>query len=178
MLSTLYAMVLSIAIVGDFFLPRLGGVEIHMWSLAQGLLRKGHKVVIITHSYGKRCGVRYMTNGLKVYYLQLRSFYEDNSFPTFFLNFPILRDILIREEVEIVHGHGAASSLMNETLFHSKTLKLKTVYTDHSLFGFSDLAGVHLNKVLKFSTTCLDAAIAVSHVCKENLILRTQLPVN
>ena len=31
-------------------------------------MERGHKVIIITHKYDDRVGVRYMTNGLKVYY--------------------------------------------------------------------------------------------------------------
>jgi len=57
-----------IAMVCDFFYPRLGGVEMHIWSLSQQLMRLGHKVVIITHAYGNRKGVRYMPGPVKVYY--------------------------------------------------------------------------------------------------------------
>ena len=41
----------SIAMVCDFFYPRLGGVENHVWSLAYHLIRLGHKVIVITHAY-------------------------------------------------------------------------------------------------------------------------------
>lgn len=34
----------AICMVCDFFYPRLGGVEMHIWSLAQCLLKMGHKV--------------------------------------------------------------------------------------------------------------------------------------
>jgi Glycosyltransferase Family 4 len=54
--------------VCDFFYPRLGGVEISIWSLSQHLIRLGHKVIVITHSYDNRKGVRYMPGPLKVYY--------------------------------------------------------------------------------------------------------------
>ena len=59
----------TILMVSDFFFPRLGGVEMHIWSLSQCLLSQGHKVVILTRQYDDRKGVRWMTNGLKVYYL-------------------------------------------------------------------------------------------------------------
>lgn len=52
--------------VSDFFYPNMGGVEEHIFNLSQCLLKHGHKVIILTHSYGDRVGVRYMTNGLKV----------------------------------------------------------------------------------------------------------------
>jgi phosphatidylinositol glycan class A protein len=54
--------------VCDFFYPRLGGVEMHIWSLAQQLIRLGHKVIVITNTYGNRKGVRYFPGPLKVYY--------------------------------------------------------------------------------------------------------------
>ena len=57
-----------IAMVCDFFYPRLGGVEMHIWSLAQHLIRLGNKVIVITHAYGNRKGVRYLPGPLKVYY--------------------------------------------------------------------------------------------------------------
>lgn len=54
------------SMVSDFFYPNLGGVESHIFTLSQCLITLGHKVIVITHSYGNRVGVRYMTNGLKV----------------------------------------------------------------------------------------------------------------
>lgn len=50
----------------DFFYPNMGGVEEHIFNLSQCLLMKGYKVIVLTHSYQDRVGVRYMTNGLKV----------------------------------------------------------------------------------------------------------------
>ena len=48
----------SICMVCDFFYPRLGGVEMHLWSVSQSLLRMGHKVIIVTHAYNDRNGIR------------------------------------------------------------------------------------------------------------------------
>jgi phosphatidylinositol N-acetylglucosaminyltransferase subunit A len=52
--------------VSDFFYPNMGGVESHIFTLSMFLIKLGHKVVVITHSYENRRGIRYMTNGLKV----------------------------------------------------------------------------------------------------------------
>jgi len=52
--------------VSDFFYPNMGGVEEHLFNLSQCLISRGYKVIVLTHSYGERVGVRYMTNGLKV----------------------------------------------------------------------------------------------------------------
>lgn len=61
-----------ICMVSDFFYPNMGGVESHIYQLSQCLIEKGYKVVIATHAYGDRRGIRYLTNGLKVYYLPLQ----------------------------------------------------------------------------------------------------------
>ena len=55
--------------VSDFFFPNIGGVESHIYQLSQCLLSLGHKVIVVTHAYGERCGVRYLTGGLKVSYV-------------------------------------------------------------------------------------------------------------
>ena len=48
----------NIAMVCDFFYPNEGGVENHIYALATRLAARGHKVIIITHLYGERTGVR------------------------------------------------------------------------------------------------------------------------
>lgn len=53
-------------LVSDFFCPNTGGVETHIYFLGACLLKLGHKVVVLTHAYGKRRGIRYLSNGLKV----------------------------------------------------------------------------------------------------------------
>lgn len=57
---------LRLLMVSDFFYPNTGGVESHIYQLSQCLLARGHKVVVLTHAYGDRAGVRHLTNGLKV----------------------------------------------------------------------------------------------------------------
>ena len=42
--------------VSDFFLPNLGGVEMHIYQLSQCLIERGHHVIVITHYYGERLG--------------------------------------------------------------------------------------------------------------------------
>ena len=71
-----------ICLVSDFFYPNMGGVESHLYQVAQCLLERGHTVVIVTHAYGDRCGIRYMANFLKVYYLPIMPFYNKSILPT------------------------------------------------------------------------------------------------
>ncbi|KAH3664315.1 hypothetical protein WICMUC_005843 [Wickerhamomyces mucosus] len=158
--------------VCDFFYPQPGGVEFHIYHLSQKLISQGHSVVIITHHYNNRKGVRYLTNGLKVYYIPFLVLYRQTTFPTVFAAFPILRNIFIRENIDIVHGHASLSSLAHEAVFHGSTMGLKTVFTDHSLYGFADVGSILGNKALKFTLNSVDRIICVSNTCKENIVLR------
>ena len=158
----------SVAMVCDFFYPRLGGVEMHIWSLSYHLIKLGHKVIVITHAYNcpdvqtsssndgsdfykkkksKRTGVRYLPGGLKVYYCPFLPMVDQDCLPTFTISLPLLRWIFIREGIEIVHAHQATSTLANEAVTYAAELGLASVYTDHSLFGFDDVASIILNRV-------------------------------
>ncbi|KAJ8751541.1 hypothetical protein K2173_016776 [Erythroxylum novogranatense] len=165
-----------ILMVSDFFYPNFGGVENHIYYLSQCLLKLGHKVVVVTHAYGNRSGVRYMTGGLKVYYIPWRPFIMQNTLPTLYGTLPIIRTILIREKISLVHGHQAFSTLCHETLMHARTMGYKVVFTDHSLYGFADIGSIHMNKVLQFTLADVSQAICVSHTSKENTVLRSGVP--
>jgi phosphatidylinositol N-acetylglucosaminyltransferase subunit A len=164
-----------IAMVCDFFYPLLGGVENHIYSLSQHLMQQGHNVIVITHAYGDRKGVRYLPGPLKVYYCPFRVLTWNDTLPTFFASLPLIRCILLREQIDIVHAHQATSTMGNESVVYASMLGIPSVYTDHSLFGFDDLAGVVLNRVLRTSLTTLGRAICVSRTCRDNFILRTRL---
>lgn len=164
-----------IAMVCDFFYPNLGGVENHIWSLSQHLIKQGHKVIIITHGYGNRKGVRYLPGPLKVYYCPIVPMTANDALPSFTSTLPLLRWIFIRENIEIVHAHQATSTMANESVVYAAAMGLASVYTDHSLFGFDDLASAILNRVLQTTLSTVDAAICVSHTCRENFILRTRM---
>ncbi|ODQ82534.1 glycosyltransferase family 4 protein [Babjeviella inositovora NRRL Y-12698] len=165
----------NIAMITDFFYPQPGGVELHVYHLSQKLMDLGHSVVVITHAYKSRTGVRYLTNGLKVYYVPFLIFYRETSFPSVFSCFPILRNIFIREQIDIIHGHGCYSSIGLEAIVHASAMDIKTVFTDHSLFGFADVASVLGNKTLAFSLSDVGHVICVSHTCKENTTLRARI---
>lgn len=169
-----------VAMVCDFFHPRLGGVENHIWSLSQHLIRQGHSVIVITHAYEGYSGVHFFETShgiqpLKVYYCPILPMVDQDALPTFTATLPLLRWIFIREQINIVHSHQATSTMANEAVVYASLMGLKSVYTDHSLFGFDDIAGVVLNRVLQTTLCTVNAAIAVSHACMDNLILRAHL---
>ncbi|VDO79831.1 unnamed protein product [Heligmosomoides polygyrus] len=121
--------------VSDFFCPNAGGVETHIYFLAQCILELGHKVIVITHAYGKRKGIRYLSNGLKTF-----------------------------------------SSMAHEAMFNGWLMGIRTVFTDHSLFGFADASAILTNTlVLQYSLANVDRVICVSYTSKENTVLRGKL---
>jgi len=63
-----------------------------------------------------------MTNGLKVYYAPMKVAFQGCTLPAFFPLLPLLREIVIREGIQIIHGHQDSSAMVHEALFHAKTL--------------------------------------------------------
>ncbi|XP_030057461.1 phosphatidylinositol N-acetylglucosaminyltransferase subunit A [Microcaecilia unicolor] len=164
-----------ICMVSDFFYPNMGGVESHIYQLSQCLIERGHKVIIVTHAYGNRKGVRYLTNGLKIYYLPLKVMYNQSTATTLFHSLPLLRYIFVRERINMVHSHSSFSAMAHDSLFHAKTMGIHTVFTDHSLFGFADVSSVLTNKLLTVSLCDTNHIICVSYTSKENTVLRAAL---
>ncbi|VDK84470.1 unnamed protein product [Onchocerca ochengi] len=165
---------LRIALVSDFFCPNAGGVETHIYFLAKCLLQLGHKVIVITHAYGKRRGIRYLSNGLKVYYLPFIVIYNGSCLPSIVGSLYWFRRIYLEEHIQIVHGHSTFSSMAHEAMLHAWCLGLRTTFTDHSLFGFADASAILMNKlVLQYSLANVNRVICVSYTSKENTVLRS-----
>ncbi|WWC62404.1 uncharacterized protein I303_105000 [Kwoniella dejecticola CBS 10117] len=166
---------LSIAMISDFFLPVVGGVEGHIYSLSVEMMKRGHKVIVITHSHPNRTGIRYISPGLKVFYLPVLPIASSATLPNYLLYLPYFRHIILSERIDLIHGHGSLSSLAHEALFHKDLFGVKGVFTDHSLFGFGDAVGVLTNKLLVGALRNADGVICVSNTGRENTVLRAQL---
>ena len=163
---------LSVLLISDFFYPKVGGVEVHIYQLAVSLIRLGCKVTVLTHHRKDRQGIKYMGNGIKVYFTPLMTLYDDSSIPIMFSNLKIIREICYTEKIDIIHCHQSSSCLSLEGIFHSKMLGKNSILSEHSLYGFSLLDEASLNKVIRTFFVDTDETISVSHVATENLILR------
>ena len=64
--------------------------------------------------------------------------------------------------------------MAHEALMHARTMGIDCVFTDHSLFGFSDISSILTNKLFKFSLLDVSKIICVSHTSKENTVLRAR----
>ncbi|KAH8999563.1 transferase [Lactarius akahatsu] len=163
--------------ISDFFHPDVGGVENHIYMLGASLIRRGHKVIVITHSHPPdRVGIRWLIPGLKVYHIPFPTLVSSATLPNFLTFLPYLRTIILRERITVIHSHASLSSLGHEGVLHAHLLGVRTVFTDHSLFGFADAASILTNKLLEGMLRNVDAAICVSHIGRENTVLRANLP--
>ena len=181
------------------------------------------QVVVLTHAQGQRTGVRWLINGTKVRPAAQASALKhtqrtDESSCTGLLCSPargctcksrcprslascaLLRCILLRERITLVHAHQAFSPMAHEAVLHARTMGCKVVFTDHSLFGFADLASILTNKCPQVhgrqrapggtlqltsnspltlslrGSSCAVQVICVSHCSKENTALRACIP--
>lgn len=118
---------------------------------------------MITHHHPPRVGIRYLAPGLKVYHLPYTPISANATLPNFFTFLPYLRTTLLRENIDLVHGHGSLSSLAHEAVLQAPMWGVRTVFTDHSLFGFGDAVGILTNKLLAGALRNVDGVICVSN---------------
>lgn len=74
-----------------------------------------------------------------------------------------------------MHAHASLSSMAHEGILHAHHFGIRTVFTDHSLFGFDDAASILTNKLLEGALRNVDGVICVSHTGRENTVLRARL---
>lgn len=124
------------------------------------------QVVVITHAYPPRRGIRWLPNGVKVYYVPVQPLpptHVHATLPNFFTALPNLRKIYLQESIDVIHAHASLSALGMEGIMHARTMGIKAVFTDHSLFGLGNMAEIWGNKMLKGCLSDVEAVICVSH---------------
>ncbi|OAF66489.1 GlcNAc-PI synthesis protein [Intoshia linei] len=159
----------NIAMFTDSFYPKMGGIEVHIFSLAQCLLKLKHKVIVITRQLEKCYGVRYMEGGLKVYYIPTLTV-----FPDFFSSFPLIRYILIQEKINIIHAHSEMYHIGMEAVAYGNLMKIHTIITLHSLFGLSTEKTILFNYFFSAIHRSYCHYICVSNSTKINFLMRYQ----
>lgn len=65
--------------------------------------------------------------------------------------------------------------MAHESILHAHHMGVRTVFTDHSLFGFDDAASILTNKLLEAALRNVDRVICVSYTGRENTVLRARL---
>ena len=120
----------KIALVVDHFLPRVGGIELHVADLARRLAAAGHAPQVLTTTPGEL-----VIDGLTIHRL------GGPLLPGFQIlchRRPLdrLQDLLQREHFDVVHSHSSIiSPLAYAAGYIARRLEIPSVLTSHSLMG-------------------------------------------
>lgn len=156
-----------VALVSDWYYPKIGGIEYSIDSLASALKELGHEVHIITRRYSGRdnCNSR---NGIKVIRVKGRELDTRFISPSaYWETFKILKS----GNYDIIHAHGLDSPLASFSLIAGRKFGIPSVMTNHSLAGRRRMRPLLL-LAGRFFLRYADAVIAVSSaVEKESKIM-------
>lgn len=128
--SQIFPRKLKIALVCDWFLPQMGGTEIHMRDLADRLSEEGHEVHVITPIRGSEEGERFRIHRLRVPLLPYAGCVYTRA------AFREIESILQEQAFDIVHCHcNIISPTSYGTLYLSQKLGIPAVITWDSIIG-------------------------------------------
>ncbi|MGH8522483.1 MAG: glycosyltransferase family 4 protein, partial [Gammaproteobacteria bacterium] len=123
----------KIALVSDWYYPRVGGIEYAIDALGRGLVALGHEVHIIARLYG-RALAHEASNGLPIIRLEGFPLSEHLLSPR---GYGSLRETLRAGEFDIIHSHGLDSPMAMVSLTIAAKLGIPGIITSHSLLGDS-----------------------------------------
>lgn len=164
----------KIALISDWYFPKVGGIEYSMHSLAKKLIQKGHEVHIITRSYPDipQYSIR---DKVKIIRIKGSPVHGQQRFlvPTAYTE---LYNLLESERYDIVNSHGLDSPLSMTALIASRKLGFPSVVTNHSLVGDTPLSPF-LYLAGKLLVRNADAVIAVSSAVEKDSKIMTEKPI-
>ncbi|HWR24888.1 MAG TPA: glycosyltransferase family 4 protein [Methanosarcina sp.] len=164
----------KIAMISDWYFPKIGGIEYSMHALAKNLSMRGHEVSVITRSYPglPKYSIR---DGVQVIRIKSKPLPGQSRFlmPNAYKE---LYDFLKKADYEIVNCHGLDSPIGMSALITSRKLGIPVVVTNHSLVGHT-LCGSLYYLAGKFFLRNADAVIAVSSAVEKDSRIMTTRPV-
>lgn len=164
----------KIAMISDWYFPKVGGIEYSMHTLAKTLSRHGYEVSVITRSYP---GVPEYSrrDGVSVIRVKGRPLPGQSRFlmPGAYKE---LFNLLKNGNYDIVNCHGLDSPIGMIALIISRKLGIPVVVTNHSLVGDTPYSSLlYLAGKLLLKNT--DAVIAVSSAVEKDSKLMTKKPI-
>ena len=121
---------LKIILIADWYLPRLGGTEMHLHDLALRLARAGHDAQIITSTPGAD-----ETDGIRTHRLDAPLFPGTGLVWTR-RAFTQIKSILQNEACDVVHCHGnVVNPVAYGGLYISQNLGIPAIITWKSILG-------------------------------------------
>lgn len=122
----------KVALVCDWFLPRIGGLELLVRDLARALNQRGHEAHIICSTRGPAAAAMPETEGLTVHRLDVpllpltQTVFNRQSVDA-------LERVLLRERYDLVHAHTVLSPLAHAATFLAHKHGLPSLLTEHSV---------------------------------------------
>jgi glycosyltransferase involved in cell wall biosynthesis len=121
---------MKVGIVCDWYLPRIGGLELHVRDLARELVKRGHEthIVCVTPD-GTRDSV---VEGVHIHRLDVPLV------PRFATirgpgSIPVLRKVLEREQFDVIHTHNAFSPMAHVGAWLAKQMGVPSLFTECSV---------------------------------------------
>jgi glycosyltransferase involved in cell wall biosynthesis len=146
---------MRICLINNLFPPILTGSSLFTLDIAKQLQKRGHHVVVITSKTNKcKNDVELHENGFKLYRLKNFRLYRSKlwmNFPNFYLtlfpsNFKRIKEILLQNNIEVIHQCNNIFDLVFASAYFSKKLKLPLIC---SLTTQIQHANPFLNKILE-----------------------------
>ncbi len=163
-----------IALISDWYFPKVGGIEYSMHALAKTLNMHGHDVNVITRSY-PGLPEHSIREGITVIRIKGKPLPGQNRFlvPNAYKE---LYYLLKKKDYDIVNCHGLDSPIGMSALIASRKLGIPTVVTNHSLVGHA-IYGPTLYLAGKLLLRNADAIIAVSSAVENDSKIMTSKPI-
>ncbi|MCA1663477.1 MAG: glycosyltransferase family 4 protein, partial [Myxococcales bacterium] len=153
----------KIAIVSDWYLPRIGGLELHLRDLARELNARGHEAHVITATPGDD-----ERDGITVHRLDVPLMPGLDTIRSRRALRP-LEALFLREQYDIVHAHTALSPLAIGATAVAKKLGIPSVMTEHSVLRGAGLALLSTLHKLWGWADWPDMLTAVSHYVAKDM---------
>jgi len=164
----------KVALISDWYFPKIGGIEYSMHALAKTLSMHGHEVNVITRSYPEvpEYSIR---DGVTVIRIKGRPLPGQHRLlmPNAYRE---LYGLLKKENYEIINCHGLDSPIGMSALIASRKLGIPVVVTNHSLVGHT-LYSPALYFAGKVLLRNADAIIAVSSAVEKDSKIMTKKPI-
>jgi glycosyltransferase involved in cell wall biosynthesis len=161
---------MKICLINNLFPPILTGSSLFTLDLATQLQRRGHDVIVIT-SKTTQCKAEFEIheNGFKIYRIYRLRLFKNNlwmNFPDFYLtlfpsNFKRIKEILIQNNVEVIHQCNNIFDLVFVSAYFSRKLKLPLIC---SLTTQIQHSNPFLNKILELFDKTIIKHFFAKHV--------------
>lgn len=178
---------MHIAQISHMFLDG-GGREEHIFQISKWLVKKGHKVTIITSDYtptGEYIYKKKVDRIPEIKLVTLKGYLT--KIPPGRVQIPDLLDFLLEYDVDIIHAHGMGEQPAEDAFYVAKIRNIPFVYTLHfAPYQVYEKLGKGISNIWKvfqqYQTYNLlrgaDKIIAVSPPEKKDIIKYTKYPGN